>query len=585
MTDNRILHSYNYKPKHKQHALVFYDVEVEQIGGTITMWSAAVRLAGQWLETIGHLNYRLKDHDIPIFIGYTKTAFYQLLDDIECKVLYLMAFNGHGYDHPLMFNGFKFKEARFNVGHSRIQTLELLYHGKLLVCKDIGSYITYVSLKSVGESLNCPKLDVDTQEAKELNIEYCARDTTIICLAWERIIETQYQPMVGVILHDINDIVYFTSQAQLSYLFMVHDLNLWLMPPDLYPYGQEAYYGAKVDSMIYGCIYNGEVACYDIHSMYPAAMNNLLPHGKCTLSTLPRIDWDNFKATRYKPFICTVTLSKLKCTDFYDMGCGILPIKDGFQTIYASCGVVTGVYTSVDIENALRDGWTVTKAVGFMVWEGWSRAIGDRYKYWYDIKQSHTKDSVLYWFAKQVLNASIGFLASSNTKPSYLNWFAMSYARRQLLLLKQAFQALKVSLHFYGDTDSIIISKEDADRLALNYPQYFTDQLGGGNLVTGEIEARDTGIIVRAKKLFCTGTGKKMSAKGYNKRQLNYEAFKKRGHTTHNHPICHVWTRGDTFYGTVSVFVDTVRRYNIVMPVYKQRLTNNVCINKFIKTL
>ena len=87
----------------KHYKLCFYDVEVDQRNGEISMWSAAVY--DSITDSFDDSFHDVIDNGVYIKIGYTIEQFHDMLSKIECNLLYVMAYNGKRYDHLLMFDG------------------------------------------------------------------------------------------------------------------------------------------------------------------------------------------------------------------------------------------------------------------------------------------------------------------------------------------------------------------------------------------------------------------------------------------------------------------------------------------------
>ena len=563
--------------------IVFYDLEVEQThNGFVKLWTLCIYV-GYWVTSIGRYTNYGTDANIPYFMGRSKSSLLRFLSDMgdTYKRIYLFAFNGSGFDHLLLFNGCKIKDEYTTSSKIKSGIIEL---GKIsIVLKDLMYYMSYTTVKQLGDQLKCPKLDV----GNFINIKYCARDTVIIAKAWLEIICKMYEPLIGVLIPDISCLLLYQSQAQIAYNYMIHEVkDLYAMKWWHYDYGKHGYYGAKVDSMIYELEFIGEVTIYDFKSMYPASVSNKIPIGKCKFVRNVKFNWPEYSLYNYKPFMCWTHMSK-KTNDMLDNGYGIIPVKDNNTLIYTSSGRIRGLYTCVDIFNALCDGWKIDKAYGFLIWEGWGIGFGDKIKYWYAKKQSYPKDTVLYWFYKNILNASIGYMAIKPpekrdcTKINHVNWFCMSYARRQHVLLKKICIDLGFRYYLYSDTDSLVLPVHYINQLP---DSIISEDLGSFDRITGDLEATDMGCIVLGKKLMILGKSK-CSAKGHNKGQLDYEFFRraliKSQFTTRESPICHVQVIKGVLHSTVSMFIKFKRVLKPTTPMYKQKI-NKIWVNKFI---
>ena len=559
-------------------AMVFYDVECEQKhDGAMTLWTAIVFLYATMSFLVEGATFF--DSGYSLFVGKTKEEFWAFLNGLGVGNVYCFAFNGNKFDHLYMFDGARSGNDLI-VGPGSFVGGNVIVGNVNCVLKDLCNYISYTTIEKLGEQLNCPKLV--GASAKATNILYCARDSVILCKSWFEIVLKMFEPVVGVLCEDVHSLVLFTSQAQIAYYFMIDNVdNLYGMDLSFFDYCVSAYFGARIDSMMFGQYLERDVALWDITSMYPAGMNNKLPVG---------VPWFEkrfeFGDLLDAPFICRARLVKRSNLSL-DACFGILPVHYPSGIVYTSYGDVTGVYTCVDLFNAIEDGWDIKWTRDFVRWPMWTDQISEKYRKWFAIKCSHPKDSVLYWFAKQVLNASIGVFAIRPRdvcrKPVQVNWFAMGWARRQLVLMKKVMWRAKVEWPLYGDTDSVVLLDSDMRRFLKCLPEVSKGVLGNCYQLSGDVETKSNFICVLAKKLFIMKG--KISAKGHAKSYLDKEFFRdcclRPGFTVKDRPTRVVRVRDGFVKSSVSLFVPCERVCRVVVPEYKLKI-GNCFVNKFI---
>lgn len=562
--------------------LVFYDVECEQEhDGLMTMWTAAVycTLIG-WICNVGRLTTSVVDHGVPCFVGRTVEEFLEMICSLPSQV-YVMAFNGFAFDHLYMFNRCRAMKT-LTVNPGSIQEGGVIVKGKSIVLKDMMRYISYTSIKKLGDQLNCPKIETGNAWS---DIKYCARDTVILAKSWFEVVLPMWAPVIGILCPEAKDLILFSSQAQIAYRFMIFGVpNLYGIGANYFRAAKLCYYGARIDSCIMGKYVKAKVGLFDIRSFYPASMLSM-PVGSARF--LSEYECDPKRPFDYLPFICCVEMYKRE-GDLLDGTFGVIPVRTKTGVIYTSYGKIRGVYTVIDIWNAILDGWTIKKMWNFILWESWSDDIRDKYRYWYNEKTKYKKDTVLYWFVKQILNSSIGMFAvdvidKPSPRPNQVNWFCMSYMRRQLMLIKNVMRRAKIQKPLYSDTDSIMFFFADLERFLDMAPNCQSMELGGLNTFTGEVEKISDYVIVLAKKIMMMDG--KVSCKGHALSQLSKELFEKalesEQKTERWSPRRFARIDDGTLYCGCSMFLRNTVTLRVVVPIYKTRC-GNVFINKFI---
>lgn len=152
----------------------------------------------------------------------------------------------------------------------------------------------------------------------------------------------------------------------------------------------------------------------------------------------------------------------------------------------------------------------------------------------------------------------------------------MSWSRSQLVEIKRRLRVINCPVVLYGDTDSIVLFKEDSNNLFTMYPEMLQTALSNNVTanVHGGIDAVGD-ITVVAKKLYFL-TLEKFSAKGHNRNQLTRQHFLdalngKRVVTTRESPYKEIYLEGRTLYSHITPFVLQQRQMKPVCNELKHR--------------
>ena len=560
--------------------IVFYDIEACRKTGKVVLWTAIILIAGIVSSQIGTYNAIHFDHNVPIFTGSTIEELRKLICELaQYNYVYVMAFNGNKYDHLYLCDGCK-GDVILD-GNTFVKGTVQLNKVKIKL-KDMLNFISLTTLEKLGKQLKCPKLEPTTDD----DIEYCMRDTLILYKAWVEIVIPTWMPVVGILCNDIHNIIKYNSQAAISFNFMISGIkNLYPLCKQSYKWASRAYYGACVDSSVFCRSQKGKIEEMDHKSLYPFGMTNKMPSGKCkfyykypaAITASKDRQWSGFDSATLLPFICLCKLIKREVSDFIDLTFGIVPVKDKYQTIYASYGTIVGWYTSVDIENAFDDGWDIEWMKYFFVWPQWSMDLSNNYKNEFNLKEMNPKGTVMYWFHKQNLNSSIGYFAHENL-PAYINWFCMSYARKQRAWVKRLFCREQITHYLYSDTDSYWVWSKYASRLQTYCPFIFKGEIGHLSCDT-----EDDGMIVLGKKTMATRNDKKVSSKGF--ARITYQdmidALRRPQVIFNMRPKKRISVLKGTIHSNISEFIEHPRTLQPNIPKYKQ-LYKQLYVNKII---
>lgn len=494
--------------------IVFYDLETSHCTGLPFIITFAIYNCFTKCYVDLALRNRFYDCEIPVYHAYEIKYFYKIISLmlVDTYKIYLMAYNGNKFDHLYMLKGIKMQY--FKRKGNTVLCAAFKAYGNLYETRDLRDYITTGNLADIGNTVNCPKLTTGFND-----LHYAIRDTTIMCKAWNQIILANYGKFTGEQCRPYQLICY-RSTAAISYEFVCRSLKVekFFVCNEVNEYLKLSYYGAKCDYSQIGL--STGVSMYDIRSMYPAAMKELMPCGE--MYVLHNTLYEEPTAM----YIATVTLFKRTTNDInIDSTFGVIPTKHYGHTQYVTGGKITTVMTSIDVKNAALDGWGLLKMKDVIIWSHCDKLF-NVYDKLFTVKQSHTKDTPEYWFSKIVMNSSIGKFASGGDYiPHYINYFCMSYSRSMLVSLKCMMRKCDIPLVIYGDTDSIVLYDSDMTKLVKRYPCLLSDKLADDVLVpTGEIECANEDIIVLGKKLYYIHE-KKYSAKGHNHAEITKQLF------------------------------------------------------------
>ena len=138
----------------------------------------------------------------------------------------------------------------------------------------------------------------------------------------------------------------------------------------------------------------------DVSSLYPASMSEYsYPVGKSRWSENPNVEYNNHKIGLY-------TINFIPPTN---IRIPILPRKEEMSLIW-SLEAGTGVYTNIDIKNAIENGYAVTFIDKCLVWDKAENIFGDYVRKFYELKVQAEADGndVIKSITKLLLNALYG---------------------------------------------------------------------------------------------------------------------------------------------------------------------------------
>jgi hypothetical protein len=321
----------------------------------------------------------------------------------------------------------------------------------------------------------------------------------------------------------------------------------------------------------------------DATSLYPASMSGFklcpveYPVGKSRWSEKPEEEFTNKRIGFYEiDFVAPKNITV-----------PILPRKNGLGLEWSLLDG-SGVYTSVDIENAINTGYKITFKNRCLVWDEKSDLVFKKYiKRYYKLKSiaelegNEVKRSIAklmlnamygktlqraiydtttiindyqelldFWRNYDVTNVSIlddkRLLLSGTaiekeeriTKPSQLGGFVLAYSRRIMLTYFKAVDpTLTTNIFTYTDTDSMHIVGKHADKLReMGYIKskknsklgYLCSDIKNEGIIISEINIAPKcyyyEYVDNNDKLYDKGNGQ-YKCKGIPKKALNYEMY------------------------------------------------------------
>lgn len=243
--------------------------------------------------------------------------------------------------------------------------------------------------------------------------------------------------------------------------------------------------------------------CLDANSLYPSAQyEGQYPIGECKEMSITI--FNNIILEKRKLFIAEVTMDGKNCK--YP----IMPYKNEEGMLVYPCGIFRGVYTCIDIYEALAAGYEIKEYHMGIYWDNKAR-IFEVIKGLYETRKKfkREKNSAEYIF-KIMLNAGYGKFVEKRKKgikfstshneinkpikayklkngqeiflyppeqggkevPAFIGAFILSYSKR---IMNKFMDKIGLENIYYGDTDSIYVDSRVKDKLK----DYYNSDLGG----------------------------------------------------------------------------------------------------------
>lgn len=402
----------------------------------------------------------------------------------------LIAHNGMNYDHKIVIH---YLTDDMNVelmsNHDSFTLCCVTVGVNNLYFRDTYKYMGF-SLQECGKIVNLPKIDLDAGAITEYTEEvakYCMRDVEV-CVEILHFFNNYQLPF----LKFENKVLNYHSQADVAYRAVIgpHRSTFDRTFIDVvHNELEKSYYGGRAYGSSYGILIKKPIVCIDIRSMYPAAMCREMPCGE--IYSVDKRDRDKLGI-----YHISATREEQPC---WKKTHAIAPFKYNDVTFFASEGTIVGWYCSPDIDALELDGWSVTIDGGYE-FQGKTTCLRDFYTGLYEERKQHKKGTAINYICKILMNSSYGkfaqILGLYNDRPKYIAWFCLAYSRLQLVSL---FRLCKNEAVYYGDTDSVYVSKN-----VLPLPDnVLVDELSiSGNEIRVEVESEHSDIIVIARKIY-----------------------------------------------------------------------------------
>lgn len=494
---------------------MFYDTESDSNN------PLNVLLTSFCIELPGGSRIKIKGFDQYQDIYYTqdKRQLIYVIDQLSFKFkhIYLYAHNGGKWDHhlillphylPLAKNSIeKIKNARFT---------NIVLERCTLYFRDTISFFPG-PLRITGQMIGCPKLDASYEVFNlEEQIPYCCRDTEILSkgFSWLR----RYMiPLLG----SGWKLEYFNSLADIAYTCCCLSITVPLLRFNDYvdlEFLMQCYYGGRVISNCYGKTVVGDIKVGDIRSMYGLSLRGNLPYGELRgpIKYLPKDMCFIALYTIYKPSSSCISAQQ-----------PLVPVHlEKNEFIFVDSGIVRGVFTSVDYDIQMKDGWILKQVEVCFYWTHSEPITEQFYVNRYEERRKYPKTNPVNQCLKLIMNSAYGKFGQIKhcSRETALNryhpiaWFCTAYSRLCLYYCKQLFKCNV----YYGDTDSLYVDGQTLEHVKEKQPDIFRDELG--DVKTGQIRLDHEGsydsITVIAKKIYaCTSPNKQpvVHCKGINK--------------------------------------------------------------------
>lgn len=484
-------------------------------------------------------------------IAYTKNK-QHFVDLIKMLIRFhdivLVAHNGHRFDHYFVL---EWLDYAFDKEATTFKLLSLKVGTHTLEFKDTVTWFT-MKASELGKLVGVLKLPMDINDPA-----YCCTDTLIVVRALQFIAEyilpvcKAEEPFYA--YYGVADVTYRLVQTYL-------DRNKHLIwRYDFCQIMEASYYGGRVDSCMYGMFLDEMVSSLDISSMYPSSLCRSLPAGNLYISKSPPPD-------RHYIAYCQMSKLPVSCSS----ACfGLLPYHMSGCTAYYDYGTFDGWWTSVDIQTAIRDGWSCLVRVAYVFDD--SCSLKEIYTHLFNKRQDPGITPQLNYAYKIAMNASYGKFVQHHrggewcSRIPYIGWWCTSYAREQMWYLKDL---AKHTTILYGDTDSIFILSASVPQMKMEHPEYFRNELAHAQ-ITLKDEGSKRGLLVLSKKSYLHGN--KMQFKGMEKDNISKNDYRDAllGETITNtrDGIARKTMRNGLIH--IDRFAKLTRRSTVIVPAYK----------------
>lgn len=251
-----------------------------------------------------------------------------------------------------------------------------------------------VSLKSLGDSIGSPKLEVDFRTASDAELlTYCKQDVEVMRVAWSK----WYHFISVSDLGNFRTTVGSQALSAFRHRFKDHEIYIHTNPHAI-ALERESYHGGRVECFRLGTLKDGPYHALDVNSMYPHIMRNYKVPTKL-LGCYENVSKDDFDRVRVRfGFVARATVL---LTD------AVLPSIQGGRMVFP-IGQVSGVFTKPELDLALKHGRLVEVSEIALYEE--SRVFASYVDFFYESRKrfrAEGNDSFDY-FCKLLLNSLYG---------------------------------------------------------------------------------------------------------------------------------------------------------------------------------
>lgn len=306
--------------------------------------------------------------------------------------------------HYLKTAGWTLKKAFWN---NDVTILKYRKGKQSIQFLDLFNYIKS-SIKSIGQFINLPKLDIDFQSASEAElVEYCRRDVEIVARMMIRF-------MTFIRDNDLGSLGVTASQCAFNafrHRFMRHDIFIHNLQPAL-SLERDSYYGGRVECYYIGR-YSKRVHILDVNSMYSFIMRHYPVPIKLWKYRSGYMPLDALM--QYLDDYCIIAECKLK-TDR-----PVYPVRDKNKTLFPIGRYITTLNTG-SLKYALEHGHIET-VIRCAIYDK-AVIFNDYVDYFFSLKQQYTAENndVLARLSKLYLNSLYGKFGQWSRELTYIGY-------------------------------------------------------------------------------------------------------------------------------------------------------------------
>lgn len=345
-------------------------------------------------------NSKGKTHIVNFFDGDHHYTFNHTEAAVEFLINYskqykkgvIVWFANQSYDIGNLFRETQ-EYLSFNVVGSRFITGKIFQ--EKVKFRDIFNVIPGSSVKSLGKMINLEKIEVDDFN----NVHYCQRDTEIVYWAL-----VKFKNALDRLNIDLKNTAAGTGFSALLQTYPALSYNVF--SEEDHEFLKQGYYGGRTE-VFNTAKQKGEIYGYDITSSYPNVMTRIP-----LMNSFNRYYTKKPKLEKYEGMIDCI----VECPNTINIP--YLPVRIDDKLCFPG-GIFQGVWTYFEIREALKLGYKlikVNKALEFKQRHNFTlKNFVDKI---FEVrkKAQESKDDVLQYACKIILNASYGKFALGNEK-------------------------------------------------------------------------------------------------------------------------------------------------------------------------